>query len=190
MKKLIILIIICAGIQQGLSQSPVYPWNTEWDAVEDNAYIKDTQNQLLPYTGTWVYTNGNKKVTIKLQRIMYYYTSGKKHFMDKIAGRYKVENGSTVVFSDWDLNFASANLSGVRIYENKLYGSYFDAGNCRILSDVKIWLDPNNPNKMYMESELQGKMPFVQDEDECPQWRNPGFGENPTIPRSIVLYKQ
>lgn len=184
-----ILLFSLVGIYV-FGQSPVYPWNTTWDNVEENAYIKDTQNQLLPYTGTWIYTNGSKKVSINFQRIMYYYSFGKKYYMDKIAGRYKVENGSTVVYSDMNLNMQSANLTAVRIHDNKLYGSYFDELNCRILSNIKVWLDSANPNKMYMEIDVQGLDPFIWEEDTCPNQYDANFGEVLTMPNYMVLYKQ
>lgn len=188
-KQLFIVLFIFSGIFV-FGQSPIYPWNTPENNIEENAYLKDTQNQLLPYTGTWVYTNGNKKVTIKFQRIMYYFTFGKKYFMDQIAGRYKVENGSTVVYNDLNFNFQSADIAGVKIYQNRLYGSYFDELNCRILSDVEIWLDPANPNKMYMETYIQGTATFLHDDESCPHEFEPGFGEVLTIPNQMILYKQ
>lgn len=72
------------------------------------------QNQLNPFEGTWVYQQGAKKVTMHLEKLVDYYGYGKKkYYKDVINGRYKVENGTTVVYNDLDENMLDADIGGI-----------------------------------------------------------------------------
>lgn len=65
MKKLIILIALHSLF---LSCAQVYPLNT-YSEVPNNAYIKDINNELVPYEGNWKGTWNNKTIFISFKKI-------------------------------------------------------------------------------------------------------------------------
>jgi hypothetical protein len=70
--------------------------------LKSGDYIKDTNNLLNPYVGTWQYNNGNGIIlTLKLQKKLqniYIFPNGSYHYFDDIISTYKlVKNGITLV---------------------------------------------------------------------------------------------
>src|SRR5690606_29543669 len=111
MKTYLISIVILLSIN--LSSQTVVPLNTPYRDIPNNGYLRDTFNQLNPFVGIWVYQQGNIKVTIKLEKLIYYLDIGyPKYYKDIIKGRYKVENGSTVVYSDWNKPMIDGYIAG------------------------------------------------------------------------------
>jgi hypothetical protein len=52
------------------AQSPILSITTERGSnIPDGAYLKDTNNVLDKFTGTWQYTQGNDTLTISIQKI-------------------------------------------------------------------------------------------------------------------------
>lgn len=94
MKTILTLIIslICLSLSaqeiESLYDGPTY--------AEPNKYYKDLYNDLDPFVGTWIFTNGNTALTITLQKKIR--MQNRNFFEDVLIGGYKyVVNGSTVV---------------------------------------------------------------------------------------------
>lgn len=180
-----ILILVSSVL---LSQT-VVPLNTPFDDIPDNGYVKDTQNQLNPFQGTWIYQEGSKKVTIKLEKLVYHLDSGrKKYYVDIINGRYKAENGSTIVYDDLNEPMLTGDISGNDLWQGYYHLSYWDEKECRLLYDVKIKLDPTNSNKLIWEMSLNDHLTAF--ETDCPRLDDPDWGSVVTLPENMVLTRQ
>ena len=171
-------------------QNTVVPLNTPFDDIPDNGYVKDTQNQLNPFAGIWVYQQGTKKVTIKLEKLIYYNDGAyPKYYIDVINGRYKVENGSTIVYSDWNEEMLYGDISGVMFRNGYYLMDYWDEKECRLSYDVKVKLDPNNSNRLIWEMSVTGIVSY-DFEDECQRKYDSDWGTVSTLPRDMVLIRQ
>ena len=185
-KLLYIIFLLCYC----LYGQTVVQLNTPFDDIPDNGYVKDMQNQLNPFVGIWVYQQGNKKVTIKLEKLVYHLDSGrKKYYKDIIKGRYKVEIGSTIVYSDFNELMEAGDISGAVFWQGFYHLSYFDEKECWLLYNVKIKLDPNNSNRLIWEMGLDGMAAF-DFEDECQRKYDSDWGTVSTLPVNMVLTRQ
>jgi len=75
---------------------PIYNINGV-DFPEDNAYLKDVDNDYNPYVGTWSWQTGNNSLTIIFNKLEQY-TSGDGDYSDLLLGEYQyIENGEELV---------------------------------------------------------------------------------------------
>ncbi len=186
-----ILFLITISLSSFLFSQTIVPLNTSFENIPDNGYVKDTQNQLNPFEGTWVFQQGSKKVTIKLEKLIYYNDSGlKKYYIDIIKGRYKVENGTTVVYNDLNEITLTGDISGSLFNSEGYYKmSYWDENECRLLYRVKIKLNPFDSNKLIWEMAIAGIVAF-DFEDECQRKYDDDWGTISTLPVSMILTRQ
>lgn len=184
-----IIILIMSLLSTALLSQTIRPLNTHYKNINDGDYLKDTQNQLNPFVGTWVYQQGNKKVTIKLEKLIYYLDIGHpKYYEDTLKGRYKVENGSTVVYSDYNELMQTGDITGAVFSQGYYLMSYFDEPECDLPYDVKIKIDPNNSNRLFWDMEGDGVViPLRRD---CARYSAPDLGAITTIPLHMVLTRQ
>lgn len=195
MKKIVLItvILVCYNCA---AQSPILPLDTRVYNRPHNSYLKDTQNQLAPFVGTWVFTHGNKKITIRFQKVMRYFNAGAQphYYKDILRGLYKVEENGVVIYSDWDNPINNADIYGQLFSNDGHYlMSYRDVANCGITGRIKIKIDPNNSNRLIWEIPSSDLYPYDADieEGECPQFlADPNFGRPMTLPYNMVLNKQ
>lgn len=77
--------------------------NIDWNMKNGQYYLKDVNNYMIPYLGTWSYVDGNKEFKITLTKVTKYhdvyqdsYTSF-NYYMDGLLIQYqKFENGILV----------------------------------------------------------------------------------------------
>ena len=75
-------------------KSQIIPQNNAYVNIPQGAYIKDTQNFLDNFVGTWYYQNGNEQFTITITKELHYnYDSW---YEDILIGEYKYVNSSGV----------------------------------------------------------------------------------------------
>ena len=75
-------------------KSQIIPQNNAYVNIPQGAYIKDTQNFLDNFVGTWYYQNGNEQFTINFAKEVHYnYDSW---YEDILIGEYKYVNSSGV----------------------------------------------------------------------------------------------
>ena len=125
MKKYILLLIFAVSFsckaQQTIPMSQDYT-----NYLKNNNYIKDTNNDLDKFVGTWKWispTNSNTYFEINLYKVVYWNPNNfDNFFIDKILGNYKyVENGIVITNTlTWNTN-------------NDLYSSTFPV----IMSNVE-----------------------------------------------------
>lgn len=111
MKKILIILTILIAFS---CKSQIISQNNAYVDIPNNAYIKDTQNFLDNFVGTWHYQNGNEQFTIILNKIIHFKYSS--WFEDILIGEYKYidTNGTTLVNTLSDINIPSIhhNISG------------------------------------------------------------------------------
>ena len=92
---------------------------------ESGMYYKDVDNDMNKFEGTWVFENGNIKLTIVLQkRLQVYIGSPWNCYADEVIGGYKYEIGNTVIVN----TIPDTNLS-LSHYENTIGGSSIVSNN-------------------------------------------------------------
>ena len=80
------------------AQNPIYPITIERHNIPDGAYLKDTNNDLDKFVGTWQYTQGNNEFTVVVQKVIQKFNS--KYYEDiLVAGFKSVQNG--IVIADY-----------------------------------------------------------------------------------------
>ncbi len=180
--KITTIIVLTISIFIG-AQSPILPLNTNGIGVQEGAYVKDLDNVLPQYEGTWQYSENGKIVTLYLQKFM---VEKSRYYEDKILGKYKVvNNGITISHTtneEWD--FYDLTLVGRTFLENR--NSYIlgleDKDRCNLTGSVFIKINPNNPNEM--EWKLQQNEFWL--EPDCYTYPNmPEF----TLPLEMTLQK-
>lgn len=66
--------------------------------LKNNNYIKDTENVLNNFVGTWQWTNGTSTFTIKLEKVEHWKMPNDTYYIDMIFGGYKYnENGTLII---------------------------------------------------------------------------------------------
>lgn len=187
--KNIVVIIVAAFSTFAFSQSPILPLNAPYSQISHNAYLKDTQNQLAPFVGTWMYQQGNTKVTIKFKKIMTYLNVGNHpfYYVDVLNANYKVERNGVVVYDDLLQPIGdNSHLSGSFFtYGNKYDMTFVDSVKCDIWGDVKIWIGTNG--KLNWEMYMSDPNPYSL--DECPEALTEGFHDNMTLPYVMEMTK-
>ena len=109
MKKILIVLIVLTSLS---CKSQIIPQNNAYVDIPEGAYIKDTQNFLDNFVGTWQYQNGNEQFTIKLYKELHHqFTSW---YEDILYGEYQYidANGTNIINTIPNLNIN---------YSSKLY---------------------------------------------------------------------
>jgi len=66
--------------------------------LKEGDYLKDTQNQLNSYIGTWKYEGNGKTLILRIQKIEMFYNGISENYRDKLLITYKyIKNGNTLV---------------------------------------------------------------------------------------------
>ncbi|PQA89813.1 hypothetical protein B0A69_22030, partial [Chryseobacterium shigense] len=58
--------------------------------IPENAYLKDTNNELQSYEGTWKGVWANKTIYITFKKITNKFDSDFKYYIDYLIGKFKV----------------------------------------------------------------------------------------------------
>ncbi len=95
MKNLVLIMLVCNCLFSCVAQTyPMEGDTATW--IEEGISFKDTNNNLNKFEGTWEYQDGNKKLTLMLQKIEDYEHGG--YFSDVIVGNYIYEeNGIEII---------------------------------------------------------------------------------------------
>ncbi len=86
-------------------------------------YVKDTQNQLDPYVGTWKYEGNNMTLILKLQKIPMFYEDISKTYRDELLATYKFVKDGVILVDN--LNAPLINTyHNVNEESGKKYGTF------------------------------------------------------------------
>lgn len=137
-------------------KSQIIPQNNAYVDIPNNAYIKDTENFLDNFVGTWQYQNGNEQFTITLSKVLHHdYGS---YYNDIIIGEYKYidSNGTLLVNTLSDMN--SPNFPGP-LYHNIAGATslvrlqYPKCPECD-MGEYRIKSDFSDPDREYQSIEI------------------------------------
>ncbi len=119
--KFIILFLISFSCK---AQSPILPVydNPNYAEVE-NAYYKDINNFQNQYSGTWLYSNGNTSLTLKLRKREMMHINGPlvNIYEDIVVGEYQyIENGVEKVNTLGNFEENYSEVEDYNLYSNGL----------------------------------------------------------------------
>ncbi|AWI24413.1 DUF6705 family protein [Flavobacterium pallidum] len=192
MKKIYLALLLIAGIYSN-AQITAGLHDGYW--LEDmpvGSYVKDTNNELDPFAGKWVWTNGDEKVIFKLQKVVHYlFPCGS--YQDFMIGNYSYtkDNGFTTVVNTINqvlsLDPELHPMSAIGAENNsKIKFTFQDIA----LNKKSCWAYfeflPGSTTQMTVKFENPEIMGVVVDPNNPPPPYNYGF----TIPQGIILTKQ
>ncbi|MEI3791592.1 MULTISPECIES: DUF6705 family protein [unclassified Chryseobacterium] len=185
MRKIPILLILHFVF---LSCAQVYPLNTNTD-VPNNAYIKDLNNELIPYEGIWKGTWDNKTFFLNLKRVKKFmdHKENNPYYKDILAGRFKVlDSSGNILFDNTSLPDQDTKIEGLGFIKNtnKYMLSYIDPDICNITGNIYFnFLD-------ITKSKLDWKFIDTTDiiDSTCQYYNSNPFPQ--PLPKNIVLTKQ
>ena len=167
--------------------------------VPAGAYIKDVNNKLDKFSGTWIWTSGSDQVTIKLQKVENQYFSEYDAYADYMIGNYKyTKNNGSLVVVNTILTPSKFNFAGNLLPQfHPMYAPSPENETTIDFSFKDIILNkegctaifeflPGSTTQMKLTQKNRGTHGIeVTDGDPMPVF-NPDF----TIPNEIVLTKQ
>ncbi|MCL8537064.1 DUF6705 family protein [Chryseobacterium gallinarum] len=149
------IIIFSAFLINILScKAQTLPLNTALSDIPANAYVKDLNNELSPYIGTYKANFKDNEITLfitkeenKLEK-----SSKKTYFMDALIVKYIVKKSTGTILQDTKNNNSVNNQLysiGTRPYQNSVI-FYYSGTNCRV-GWGKIILKKTEINKISWE---------------------------------------
>lgn len=87
--------------------------------VSQGTYLKDSNNTLNLFEGTWIYTGMNESITIKLRKITHFFNG--KNYEDLLIGEYSLErNGVVLINTLTNFNTDFTDQTNHTIYGNEI----------------------------------------------------------------------
>ncbi len=170
------------------SQSPIYTFgdNNIPAVIPNNAYIKDTNNILNKFVGTWKYENNGKNFVLDLQKIMAEFSH---YYVDELNGFYKYTDGSLTIIDTSNYTNSESKISGRWFRDgnlNKITLFFYDPERDRLSFEVILTysnqggVEKLNWNLKVKNISQQNPIPGVI--------LNPGTDVR--VPMNMVLIKQ
>jgi len=124
MKHTILITILAFSFLTCKAQSPIISIDSLGIHNIENAYYKDLNNDLNPFEGTWLYTNGNTSLKIILEKKIMF--NNGDYYEDLMVGGYQyIENGVEKINTLSDVNHPSlgyhASIKGNTILDSCYY---------------------------------------------------------------------
>ena len=121
----------------------IYPLNTSSSDVPDNAYIKDTNNELDKYVGLWKGSWNGKNVYLEFKKNKKYYSGNHPYYIDEIVGERKIINSNGTIeidrISTFDLlNAEFWGMTKSLKYLGKYSLSFFPKNMCGKTATIHI----------------------------------------------------
>lgn len=116
----------------------VYPLNSDFDEIPQNSYLKDLNNELDSYIGTYTAIYQTKMITLYITKENMKYFKSLKIYQDALSIRYIIKDATNVILQDTlTMNFQENQLKHT-IYSHGTYPSintvWFNYGgtNCGV----------------------------------------------------------
>ena len=167
------------------SQSPIYTFgsNNIPSTIPNNAYIKDTNNILNKFTGSWKYESNGKTFAINLQKTMMNLSN---YFVDELNGYYKyIDDNSTIIdTSNFPINKSRITGGWIRNGNlNKVTLFFYDPARPKMSCEVDLtYSNTNGVEKLQWNLRLVG-LPASRDHNMNP-------ATDFRVPTDVVLVKQ
>jgi hypothetical protein len=131
MKNIFLLTIILLSFSCKAQQT--YPLDTDYQTVPNYSYLKDINNELVPYIGTWKAAFNDKEITIKVDKIDKYLVEyvNNKFYQDILFIRYSIKNSQgTIIKSTMNLPITAAKITSDMMFPNRLLSFTYLGGDC------------------------------------------------------------
>jgi hypothetical protein len=152
MKNLFFTISILLLALSCKAQSPIVPLDTYIHEIADNSYVKDIDNELNKFIGTWIFSDGTSTFTLVLQKQIQ--TFNDDYYEDYMIGEYSYSiNGLTIVNTIPFINNTNLNL------QRNIGGRYVVKGpdyNCTdcLPNERRIDLYFSDPERKYLPNSM------------------------------------
>jgi hypothetical protein len=141
MKNILLLLFFVISCKS-YTQQTIVPLRTYTDIPEDAGYyMKDTNNELSAFEGTWKGTWNNKTLFITFKKVTNKYNTALKYHADIIIGKFKtVDNNGNILFNNTQLvdNEAKIEGTGFQNITDKYLMWYVDNDLCGLSGDIEI----------------------------------------------------
>lgn len=178
---LLILTISC--------QAQTYQLRTYGVEFPKDSYVKDINNELQDYTGTWKGTWNNKNFQVTFNKIMIYksYLNERAYYNDILIGKFKVtDSNGLILFDNTNIpnNGAKINGSGFKKNTDNYLLNYIDEEICGMSGWIYInFIDATKTKLNWRFSDMTDVIT-----SDCPYYNANPFPE--PLPKNIVLTKQ
>jgi hypothetical protein len=185
MKNIILILLILFTFS---CKSQTYPLRTYTD-VPDNSYLKDINNELNDYTGTWKATWNNKTIFIYISKEVNKYRSSLYVYMDFLIIKFKVTDlAGNILFNDTNLTNDEIKIHGVgfKANTNKYSLSYVDRDLCLKSGIIAInFTDSSKTQLKWVFSESENWI-----DQDCFYYGLPPAQRPEAIPKDAIFIKQ
>ena len=139
---LLLIMISCKSFPQACTQYTVVPLRTFTEIPKNECYyLKDTNNELSAYEGTWKGNWNNKTIYITLKKMTNVYDNSFRFNLDNLVGKFKtLDINGSILFDNTTLPDNQAKIFGIGFHHitDKYHMSYTDNDLCGIGGSVKI----------------------------------------------------
>ena len=95
MKKIYLIIVLFSLFS---CRAQIIPLKNAYVDIPNGAYLKDTDNFLDNFIGTWKYQNGNEQFIIEFKKVLHY--NYDTYFKDILVGEYKyIDNSGMIIIN-------------------------------------------------------------------------------------------
>lgn len=190
MKSIIILLLIhsvfCEA-QKTISLDQAYQYSKSEDGIpEDVTYVKDVDNRLDKFTGTWKGSYGDKIYEITFEKVIN--NGGSEIYWDKVYGKLLVRsNEGDILYNSMNSTISDHNiLYGINFQKNVYMLNFINNTSCNDEGVVFIEITKSSPNKMTLFFSRDREILFNIKEN-CPNYET----YVPLLPsEKMILTKQ
>jgi len=167
----------------------IYPLTTT-DDVPSNAYIKDINNNLPAYAGTWKGSWNGKTFIINLKKIKYYNTllEENSYYQDLLVGKFQVKDfESKILFDNMSISDNESKIKGGRMFpDGKYLLTYVDPDLCFKSGIISIEFTDSTKKMLNWKFDESENMI----DTDCFYWGKPASERPEPLPEEIILTKQ
>ncbi|WP_123852271.1 DUF6705 family protein [Chryseobacterium shandongense] len=178
-------LIIALFISMISCKAQTYPLRT-FTELPENAYLKDTNNELQYYVGTWKGTWNNKTIYITFKKITNQYNPNLKYYKDFLIGKFKIVNSNgQILFDNTSTSDNDAKITGgkFRKVDDKYSLGYIDSDVCM---DGYIMINFTDSAKSQLQWYYSDWTDIIT--PDCPYYNANPFPE--PLPKNIILTKE
>jgi hypothetical protein len=111
----------------------IYPLNTDFRTIQNNVYLKDINNELLPYIGIWKAAENNNEIIINVEKVDYHFIKlgNQTYYQDVLFIRYSIKNSQgAIIKSTMNLPITAAKITSDMMFPNQLLSFTYLGGDC------------------------------------------------------------
>ena len=128
--------------QTNCSQYTILPLRTYTDIPEDQCYyLKDTNNELQAFVGTWKGVWNGKTIFISFKKVANKYKEGLNFNTDIIIGKFKtVDSNGNILFNNLQIADDDAKMEGLGFINmtDKYIVTYYDEDVCDMSGTIYL----------------------------------------------------